>query len=50
MALPVFYVGKTELIEFYEKLLTQLYSLETMGKHNISKGCTRNMLYKLPQI
>ena len=51
MSLPIVHGGNlTRILEFYEKLLTRLQSLEIMEKLNTSEGYMRNMLDKLPQI
>ena len=51
MALPTVYGSSPiHIHEFYQKLLTLVQSLETMGKLNTIERYMRNTLDKLPQI
>ena len=48
IALPIIHGSKpTRIYEFYEKVLTHVQSLETMGKLNTTEGYVRNTLDKL---
>ena len=45
IALPIIHGSKpTRIYEFYEKVLTHVQSLETMGKLNTTEGYVRNTL------
>ena len=45
IALPMIHGSKpTRIYEFYEKVLTHVQSLETMGKLNTTEGYVRNTL------
>ena len=51
MSLPIVYGSNLISIhKFYEKLLTHVQTLETMGNFNTIKGYVRKKLDKLPQI
>ena len=51
MTLPIVHASNPiRILEFYEKLLTHVQCLETMGKVNTIEGYVRNTLDKLPKI
>ena len=51
MSLPIIHGSNpVKITEFYEKLVSSIQTLETMGKQGEFKGYVRHTLYKLPGI